>query len=100
MTSPQAANLIYAYPISEYQKEYDAKKASDPYAKDCPEETPYFNTDTHRCMKCPKDYPFFNLHSNMCQSCGDHGYDAENTRCKTEQVKVDPTLERLIMNIL
>ena len=99
MTNPETANIIYAYPISQYEDQYNKKKVSDPYARDCPSDSPYFNTDTHRCMKCPDEYPYFNLHSNMCQSCGDEGYDAENTRCFTKKVHLDPTLERLIMNI-
>lgn len=53
-------------------------------------------------MSCGSDRPYFNLHTSLCQNCGDGEYSATLRQCtKGGQVQsIDPTLERLIMNIL
>ena len=84
MTPPDAENLIYAYPISEYKRQYDAKVSSDPYAEDCPADYPYYSKVEGKCVKCPSDAPYFNLHNGLCQSCGDVGYDKEKRQCASE----------------
>lgn len=101
MTAPTTPNLIYAYNFTEYEKQYNAKKASDPYAKDCPKELPNYDRKAKACVSCPADRQYFNLHTNMCQNCGSTSYDATKRQCTSSgAVSVDPTLERLIMNIL
>jgi len=100
ITSPSANNLIYAYPISEYEKQYNAAKAANPQLADCPSSSPYFDQNAKKCVSCSSSHPYFNLHTNLCQSCGSEGYDNENRKCKKSSVTLDPTLERLIMNII
>lgn len=100
MTSPAASNLIYAYPIGEYEKQYRAAKAANPSIQDCPTATPYFDQNSKKCVACTSSHPYFNLHTNLCQSCGSEGYDSEARKCRSSELTLDPTLERLIMNII
>lgn len=101
LTAPSTPNLIYAYNFTEYEKQYNAKKLSDPNAKDCSNELPFSDRKANVCVKCPSDRQYFNLHTNLCQDCGSASYDATKRQCNSNSaVTVDPTLERLIMNIL
>jgi hypothetical protein len=36
LTSPNSSNLIWFYDFKNYTSQYEAKKISDTYARDCP----------------------------------------------------------------
>jgi hypothetical protein len=99
-TSPNSTNLLYAYPFSQYVQEYQSRKVADPNLRDCPQGAPYYDKNNKVCVSCPTSNPYFNLNNNLCQNCGSLSYDATNRTCTTTTVNVNPTLERLIMNIL
>lgn len=102
MTGVNTTNLIYAFNFSNYEQQYSAKLAAEPSTKDCPQAAPYYDRTNKVCVSCGSDRPYFNLHTSLCQNCGDGEYDAKLRQCtKGGQVQsIDPTLERLIMNIL
>mgnify|MGYP003534239882 FL=1 len=82
--------------------QYKAKLAAEPATKDCPQAAPNYDRNNKVCVSCGSDRPYFNLHTSLCQNCGDGEYSATLRQCtKGGQVQsIDPTLERLIMNIL
>lgn len=102
MTAANATNLIYAYNFSNYIQQYNAKLAADPSTKDCPKASPFYDRNKKVCVSCPTDRPYFNLHTSLCQNCGEGSYDATLRQCRLagQVANLDPTLERLIMNII
>jgi hypothetical protein len=96
-TSPNASNLISESPFEQYIQSYQQQKQADPYLQDCPQNSQYYDKNNRVCVSCPSTNQYYNLNSNLCQNC--QNYNANTKQCSTT-VTVDPTLERLIMNIL
>jgi ribosomal protein S27E len=53
--------------MSVLQERNSKKLASNPSAKVCPIQTPFFNNV--RCISCPKETPLFNHTSKICVKC-------------------------------
>lgn len=84
---------------------YTLQQASNPKLKDCVEPTPFYDSSSNMCVQCPKDYPYFSLETNKCQNCGDGTYSKSTLSCEktiatTDTLDYNPTLSRLVMNIL
>ncbi len=108
ITSKTARNLIHSN-FRVYETYYDSRKASDPYLRDCPSDTPFYSTSGRTCVFCPQTHPYFDLESEKCLDCGNDKYDPNLRKCvnlnkpKDENVNTEDlnySLDRLMMNIV
>jgi hypothetical protein len=83
-----------------FRENYLQQKVANPAINDCNSSSPFFDSNLGSCVSCPQQYPYFNLATNKCQDCGDRQYNAQKFMCEPKSLDYDPTLSRLVMNII